>query len=403
MAAIGAAATALDTSTVTAAAAVSAAAASAASPPRGPRSASTAVATHSQDLPTTEQGRRGTCIIAKKGRRQGAAEQQHHQQPSGATSARQRVAAHDFVAGCAAGVASTATGHPFDTVKIRSQMIGLSPRRCLQDLVRTEGVSALFKGLASPMLSVPLVNAIVFGSFGQAKAVLLAQRGQTQGSLTSAEACVAGAYAGLVNTAIVTPMELVKCRLQMQTAAHAVSSGTAPTTLRSELRASHAAVREILAADGWKGLWRGNVACASREVASYIGMFGTYELLKSTFGVREDGEETALQTVLFGGLAGVACWSLSYPQDVVKSHLQLQPLTTAPAWQRAQAYRHVRLPGPLPFRDGGIYEATRAIVSKHGLAGLWRGYSACALRAFPANGAGFLAYEATMKALAAEE
>ena len=62
--------------------------------------------------PETERGRQGTCVIQKQGRqedRQDAREATHF-------------AAHDFIAGCAAGAASTATGHPFDTVKIRVQL-----------------------------------------------------------------------------------------------------------------------------------------------------------------------------------------------------------------------------------------------------------------------------------------
>ena len=59
-------------------------------------------------------------------------------------------------------------------------------------------------------------------------------------------------------------------------------------------------------------------------------------ILKATFGVSDDGSDSPLQTVLFGGLAGVACWTLSYPQDVVKSHLQLQPLSTAPPLEQIE-------------------------------------------------------------------
>jgi hypothetical protein len=63
--------------------------------------------------------------------------------------------------------------------------------------------------------------------------------------------------------------------------------------------------------------------CAG-EVCSYIGLFGAYELMKS-LALRGDGaaEEppSALYTVVSGGAAGVACWTLSYPQDVVRVYL----------------------------------------------------------------------------------
>jgi solute carrier family 25 carnitine/acylcarnitine transporter 20/29 len=276
----------------------------------------------------------------------------------------------DFVAGCAAGIFSTFVGHPFDTIKVRLQMgtagaAVTGPVSCALWTVRREGAGGLFKGLASPMLTVPLVNAVVFGVYGHAKSTLQARHPDRP--LSSAETCAAGAWAGLVNTAVVTPVELLKCRLQV--------AGEQPTGARAELRALRSEMSRVMAEDGLKGLWRGNVACAAREVCSYIGMFGTYEFLKHTLGEQENQNTSALYTVLSGSVAGVACWTLSYPQDVVKSHVQLR---------------------------GGSLTAgasiTRSLFAREGARGFWRGYSAAATRAIPANGAGFLAYECVRSA-----
>ena len=176
----------------------------------------------------------------------------------------------DFVAGCAAGVCSTFVGHPFDTVKVRLQMgaagAGVTgPVSCALWTVRREGTAGLFKGLASPMLTVPLVNAVVFGTYGHAKSTLQARHPDRP--LSAMETCAAGAWAGLVNTAVVTPVELLKCRMQV--------AGDQPTGVRAELRALRRELGRVMQEDGLRGLWRGNVACAAREVASYIGMFGT--------------------------------------------------------------------------------------------------------------------------------
>ena len=160
----------------------------------------------------------------------------------------------DFVAGCAAGVFSTFVGHPFDTIKVRLQMgtAGAAvrgPLSCAMWTVRREGAGGLFKGLASPMLTVPLVNAVVFGVYGHGKSVLQARHPDTP--LSGVETCAAGAWAGLVNTVVVTPVELLKCRLQV--------AGEQPSGARAELTALRGELSRVLQEDGVKGLWRGNV------------------------------------------------------------------------------------------------------------------------------------------------
>ena len=121
----------------------------------------------------------------------------------------------DIGAGWLGGCCGCLVGHPFDTIKTRTQLsAAASPLSCLRKLMRREGPTALYKGLPSPLLSFPLVNAVVFGAEGWAKDALLARRGATGGDLTGMEGCLTGAFAGAVNTVVVTPMELVKCRLQ---------------------------------------------------------------------------------------------------------------------------------------------------------------------------------------------
>jgi len=91
-------------------------------------------------------------------------------------------------------------------------------------------------------------------------------------------------------------------------------------------------------------------------------------------------------TLLAGGLAGCVCWTVSYPQDVIKSRLQLQPLGRLPIYQTSRF-----------IPDGGFFSCMRAIIREEGKMALWKGYTPCLLRAFPANAAGFFAYEMVKK------
>ena len=98
-------------------------------------------------------------------------------------------------------------------------------------------------------------------------------------------------------------------------------------------------------------------------------------MLKQTLGEHDDANTSALYTVLSGGLAGVACWTLSYPQDVVKSRVQLR--------------------GGALVAGGALATSMFAV---EGARAFWRGYTAAVARAMPANGAGFLAYECVRSA-----
>jgi len=73
-------------------------------------------------------------------------------------------------------------GHPFDTIKVRLQtqdvikpVFGSTPHLrykggwdCMMRTIRQEGFLALYKGMSGPMVTVPVVNAIVFAFYEQA-------------------------------------------------------------------------------------------------------------------------------------------------------------------------------------------------------------------------------------------
>ena len=64
---------------------------------------------------------------------------------------------------------------------------------CTLKTMEKEGITGLYRGIVSPMTTIPLVNAVVFSSYGFAKSLLLNDK--TSSTLTFAEAM----YAGIVN------------------------------------------------------------------------------------------------------------------------------------------------------------------------------------------------------------
>ena len=297
------------------------------------------------------------------------------------------------MSGTVAGVAITLVGHPFDTVKVRLQTQAVTGPgvkfsgawSCFRETLRNEGIRGVYRGMSGPMATAPLVNAIVFSCYEQGLSVLRAMSSKSgnrndepEKDLTLAQIALAGGWAGLVNCAIVGPIELVKSRLQVQYEAKG---------MKRELKGPWDVVRLIYAKQGVKGLFAGMNITIAREIPAYMGQFYAYEWMKRSLTPR--GKTTADlgagQLMLAGGMAGIAAWICSYPQDVIKSRIQVQPLG------------QVRYP-PWMF-DGGALACAKEIFRERGLRSFWTGFGACAARALPANAVGFLAYEITSNLL----
>lgn len=105
------------------------------------------------------------------------------------------------------------------------QMLDTRLTTCIKNIMYKEGPASFYKGVYSPLYSIPAINAIVFGAYEMARRFLnpdgTAEMTISQGlysyfkfSLTFS-GMMAGAFAGLVNCLIVTPVELIKCRQQV--------------------------------------------------------------------------------------------------------------------------------------------------------------------------------------------
>jgi len=263
----------------------------------------------------------------------------------------------DFTAGCAGGAAGVAFGYPLDTVKVKIQTQeigdnGLKQYRgtydCLSKIVKSEGARGLYKGMSSPLAGVAGINAITFGAYGNILRVLPNQ--ESIGSIT-----LAGSGAGLVQSFIVSPMELVKT--QMQVCGRESISET---------------VGAILRGSGINGLTRGLGITLTREVPAFGIYFGSYEIC-----IREMGEST-LSVLMGGGLAGVLSWIFTYPQDVIKSRLQ------ADGFGIAQQYK-------------GALHCLQQSLASEGPNVLLRGIGSTVIRAFPMNAVTFAVYSYIMK------
>ena len=133
--------------------------------------------------------------------------------------------AKDLTAGTVAGVAQLLVGHPFDTIKVKLQAQpkpapGQPPMYAgAMDAVRktiaAEGAKGLYAGIGPPLATVAVFNAVLFTARGQMEAIL---KSTPDEQLSVGKQMIAGAGAGLAVSFVACPTELVKCRLQAQSA-----------------------------------------------------------------------------------------------------------------------------------------------------------------------------------------
>lgn len=143
----------------------------------------------------------------------------------------------------------------------------------------------------------------------------------------------------------------------------------------------------LLRSEGISGLYRGMFSTVVREIPSIAGQFAAYEYLKSAF-LRYSGSErlSVPQVSVAGGLAGMLCWFVSYPQDIIKTRLQLDPTYK----------RRSRL-------DGGFSSCINDIYQRDGWKGFFRGLTPCLIRAYLANAIGFYIYEEVKSTIRKEQ
>ena len=131
----------------------------------------------------------------------------------------------DLTAGTVAGVAQLLVGHPFDTIKVKLQAQpkpapGQPPMYtgamdAVRKTIAAEGLKGLYAGIGPPLATVAIFNAVLFTARGQMEAIL---KGSPDEQLSVGKQMIAGAGAGTAVSFVACPTELVKCRLQAQSA-----------------------------------------------------------------------------------------------------------------------------------------------------------------------------------------
>eukprot|EP01147_Barroeca_monosierra_P004729 gene4729-6826_t len=285
-------------------------------------------------------------------------------------------AVEEFVAGSVAGFACKIVEYPFDTMKVLLQSQDKRATRILptlQAVIRNHGFLGMYRGLSAPLVGSMVENAVLFAGYGIASNFLIQNNMFTQGLPHYA---LSGLGAGLVVSFVLTPIELVKCRIQMQNLAGNEQRYRGPVDC----------LVKVIKEEGLsRGLYRGNLAMVLREAPGNMAWFSTYYFLCNKL-TKEGKTRDSLawyHNAFAGGVSGMTYWTAFYPADTVKTLQQSLP----------------------QYQQQSFISVFRNVYKQSGIRGLYkvnyllrisaanRGWGLTVSRAVPSNAVLFMTYE----------
>lgn len=295
--------------------------------------------------------------------------------------------------------------------------------------LRKEGVVGLYRGLSMPVLGATLENASLFFTYNFVQGEIRRWNGSASGSaylkeslhrqqqstgstssleldsaspLSLPQLSIAAAIAGSVTSFVLTPVELIKCRMQVQmvsieadilareaaaTKRGVVSTISIPEALASARRSLPGAVPlflETIRTQGIRGLWLGQTGTLLRETGGGTAWFLGFEATSRYFLSRVKKADGSIPTkadlpswqlILAGAMAGVSYNVILFPADSVKSTIQTE----------------VEL-APKGTKPSSFLPTLKRIWTTRGLRGLYAGCGITCLRSGPSSALIFLLY-----------
>ncbi|KAK2733859.1 succinate:fumarate antiporter [Colletotrichum kahawae] len=251
-------------------------------------------------------------------------------------------AATNLIAGGGAGMMEALVCHPLDTIKVRMQLSrrarqpGAPKRGFIRtgvEIVKKETPLGLYKGLGAVLTGIVPKMAIRFTSFeGYKQALADKKTGIVSGQATFLE--TAGLAAGVTEAvAVVTPMEVIKIRLQAQH--HSMADPLDIPKYRNAAHALYTVVKE----EGFGALYRGVSLTALRQGSNQAVNFTAYsyfkEALKDYQPQYAGGNLPSWQTTVIGLVSGAMGPLSNAPIDTIKTRLQKTPAEFGTsAWSR---------------------------------------------------------------------
>ncbi|KAF2147797.1 mitochondrial ornithine carrier protein AmcA/Ort1 [Myriangium duriaei CBS 260.36] len=307
------------------------------------------------------------------------------------TTAQQgKEALKDIAFGSLAGIAGKYVEYPFDTVKVRLQsqpdhlpLRYTGPLDCFRQSLRQHGFLGMYRGVSAPLVGAAVETSSLFFSYRVCQDLAQSTIYSANEPLPLGALATCGAFSGAFTSLLLTPIELVKCKMQVP--AQAVTHVVRPSMF--------AIITSVFKTQGISGFWRGQMGTLFRETGGSAAWFGSYEGVSAAFrkvnygkGKTMDGQQGEKmvlpihQQMIAGAAAGMSYNFAFFPADTIKSRMQTEEV--------------VAITGSRPT----FWSVGRAIWTQHGLKGLYRGCGITVARSAPSSALIFTMYE-TLRSL----
>ncbi|KAI8364757.1 mitochondrial carrier domain-containing protein [Radiomyces spectabilis] len=196
----------------------------------------------------------------------------------------------------------------------------------------------------------------------------------TDANLNSYQLAFCGGVAGVVSRFVISPLDVVKIRMQLQThRTHFKFKGETPPHVKYSRVMP--ALKTILREEGIRGLYKGNLPAEYLYLSYSAVEFWAYKELETLLEKLDSNQilPRTSKTFLAGMMAGTAATSATYPFDLLRTRFAIQG-----------EHKHYT----------GMAQAIRHIYRQEGLRGLYQGLWPTVVQIMPYMGLLFTGYDA---------
>ncbi|KAJ1331239.1 AMINO ACID TRANSPORTER ARG-13 [Microdochium nivale] len=296
--------------------------------------------------------------------------------------------AEDIIYGSIAGVVGKYIEYPFDTVKVRLQsqpdhlpLRYTGPLDCFRQSFKADGALGLYRGITAPIFGAACETSSLFFFERIGREVVYSSGSCSRDKeLPLSALWFTGAFAGAFTSFVLTPIELVKCKIQVPEIRAISVKPRAPGIM--------SVVRDVYKHQGVRGFWHGQMGTFLRESGGGAAWFGSKETTSKLFhemnmkSAKTQAEMDALaasplplwQQAVAGASAGMAYNFLFFPADTIKSRMQTAPVGGS-------------------VKNRTFMEEGRALWRQHGIKGMYRGCGITVARSAPSSAFIFMVFD----------
>jgi len=212
---------------------------------------------------------------------------------------------------------------------------------------------------------------LAFAGYGESLRLLKpGSDGKPNKQYTYFQHFLAGAMSGALQAIAMSPTQLIKCKLQIQTGQKSEEGG-------DKYKGPIDCFFKVIQEEGIRGIFKGLLVTAYRDMWGFGVYYWCYQYLKNWM-IDDLGMNVDVATMISGAATGVVAWVAEYPLDVIKTRIQCQP-PEAPKEKLSITGTSVEL-----WREGGVPAF---------FVGVWTSVA----RAIPVDAALFWSYEWSLK------